>query len=119
MKFSHARKAVRLIRNKSLKKDIQRAIAQIEERGAKNKKAGGREASSLIRLAFALRETLPAKARFSLANGVFEDAKTNRFVHEFERAEDRECTADGCTKVHEGWYCLRNTDTDDCMSGPR
>ena len=115
MRFSHARKAAKLIRSKSLQKDVLTAIARIEK--SASKEAGGRAASLLIGFAYALRETLPKNARFSLMNGVFEDAENNGLVHEWERVYDRECTSQGCTKVREGWKCLRNTDTNECASG--
>jgi hypothetical protein len=118
MRFSSTRKAVKEVRNGTLKDDIDTLIAGIEKMTRKkNAEIAGARIDELIGIVIGLRKTLPIKTRLAVLKAIFADATKADVPHQWERKEGFECgDKSDCGKENPDKTCFRDTKTQACTS---
>jgi hypothetical protein len=110
MRMSLTRKALSRIRSKNLRRDFERIVTSVEKAAGTDKRLAGNRVSSLLSFTFYHQHVIPAKARFAIANSIYDDAAKDSVPHQWERKEGYACDGQGqCTVVKVGTTCHRDT----------
>jgi hypothetical protein len=115
MTFKQTRKAIKAVRSSKLQKDFADALKSVER--ATDRRVAGHRVSSLISVTIALRNSLPLRTRFAIADAIFADAAAAEVPHQWEKKEGYECgPKNDCSKPNQDKSCIRDTSSQSCIS---